>query len=193
MGMEGQVLVLNQNYEPLNITSMRRAVTLLHLGKAEVVEVSDADLHSVREAMAAPSVVRLSYFVRRPFPELRVSRKGIFARDDHRCQYCGAQDVPLTLDHVVPTSRGGKNDWLNLVTCCVACNNKKGSRTPLEAGMPLPVTPYRPRYTPYISFPKFVAAVRHQRWYHYLQPFAKGLELAQMHGQEAFVGMQAAG
>src|ERR1039458_10027441 len=99
--MDGQVLVLNQNYEPLNITSLRRAVTLLHLGKAEIVVAGSRTLHSASRRVPAPSVVRLSYFVRRPYPELRVSRKGIFARDDHTCQYCGAIDVPLTLDHVI--------------------------------------------------------------------------------------------
>jgi 5-methylcytosine-specific restriction endonuclease McrA len=177
--MDGQVLVLNRNYEPLNITSLRRAVTLLHLGKAEIVELGSRPLRSTRGLVPAPSVVRLAYYVRRPYPELRVSRKGIFARDDHTCQYCGAQEVPLTLDHIMPVSRGGGDDWLNLVCSCVPCNNKKGSRTPPEAGMSLRQSPYRPRYTPYISFPKFVAGVRHEPWRDYLRPFAKGLELLQ--------------
>ncbi len=176
--MDGQVLVLNQNYEPLNITNMRRAVTLLHLGKAEVVESADRRLHSCRLVIDAPSVVRLAYFVRRPYPQLRVSRKGVFARDGHRCQYCGASGEPLTLDHVVPVSRGGKHDWTNLVTSCVTCNNAKGDRTPGEAGLDFIQRPYRPRVTPYISFPKFLQAVQHHRWQSYLQPYAKGLEPA---------------
>lgn len=170
--MDGQVLVLNQNYEPLNITNMRRAVTLLHLGKAEVVESLDRTLASARLEIGAPSVVRLSYYVRRPYPELRVSRKGVFARDEGACQYCGADDVPLTLDHVVPRSRGGDSGWNNLVTCCVPCNNKKGDRTPDEAGMALLRRPRRPKYTPYISFPKFMHAVKQNRWDLYLLPFA---------------------
>lgn len=173
--MNGQVLVLNRNYEPLNITNMRRAVTLLHLGKAEVVEAADHALHSCQSELAAPSVVRLSYYVRRPYPELRVSRKGIFARDGHCCQYCGTSEAPLTIDHVVPLSRGGTHDWTNLVACCVACNNQKGNRTPEEAGMALLQKPYRPRVTPYLSFPKFVAAVRNHRWEVYLRPWAHEL------------------
>lgn len=173
--MDGQVLVLNQNYEPLNITNMRRAVALLHLGKAEVVETCDRPLRSARSLTQAPSVVRLAYYVRRPYPQLRVSRKGIFARDNHQCQYCGETNLPLTLDHVVPISRGGTHEWTNLVTCCVTCNNQKGNRTPHEARMDFIQQPYRPRFTPYISFPKFVQAVREHRWQSYLQPYAHGI------------------
>lgn len=172
-----QVLVLNQNYEPLNITSQRRALTLLHLGKAEIVEDGDGRVRSARIELPAPSVVRLHYYVRRPYPELRVSRKGIFARDNHCCQYCGAQNVALTVDHVLPISRGGQNSWENLATSCVSCNNRKGDRTPEEADMLLRCRPYRPRYTPYLSFPKFMAAVRDNRWHLYLHPFAGALEV----------------
>lgn len=178
--MDGQVLVLNQNYEPLNITNMRRAVTLLHLGKAEVVETASRRLHSARLDVDAPSVVRLAYYVKRPYPQLRVSRKGIFARDNHTCQYCGATDLPLTLDHVIPVSRGGGHDWTNLVASCVSCNNSKGDRTPSEAGMEFIRPPYRPRFTPYISFPKFVQATRDHRWQTYLRPYARGIEPAGM-------------
>ncbi len=174
--MDGQVLVLNQNYEPLNITNLRRAITLLHLGKAEVVETVDRAVRSERTALAAPSVVRLAYYVRRPYPQLRVSRKGVFARDNHACVYCGETEVPLTIDHVMPVSRGGSHEWTNLVTSCVACNNKKGNRTPTEAGLAFLSPPFRPRFTPYISFPKFVAAVRDRRWHHYLRPYAAGIE-----------------
>lgn len=176
--MDGQVLVLNQNYEPLNITTMRRAVALLYLGKAEVLETAARRLHSQRRELDAPSVVRLAYYVKRPYPQLRVSRKGIFARDNHTCQYCGATDLPLTLDHVLPASRGGGHEWTNLVACCVACNNKKGDRTPTEAGMTLRQPPIRPRYTPYVSFTKFVQAAREQRWQTWLWPYARSLEPA---------------
>lgn len=169
--MNSQVLVLNQNYEPLNITSMRRAVTLLHLGKAEVVAENGRALHTVSQSMPAPAVVRLSHYVRRPYPELRVTRRGILARDAHSCQYCGATDVPLTLDHVLPSSRGGNNDWTNLVACCVACNNRKGNRTPDEAEMPLRRAPVRPRIAPCLSYAKFVAGIKDPYWHTYLAPF----------------------
>ncbi|MBI5835443.1 MAG: HNH endonuclease [Armatimonadetes bacterium] len=175
--MNRQVLVLNQNYEPLNITSMRRAVVLLHLGKAEVVAELERHLRSTNHSMHEPTVVRLSHFVRRPYPDLRVTRRGIFARDGHRCQYCGAENVVLTIDHVLPSSRGGGNDWTNLVASCVACNNKKGSRTPEEAGMRLRHTPFRPRTAPCIGYARFVVGVRDPYWNSYLAPYAKGLEL----------------
>ncbi|MCC7493907.1 MAG: HNH endonuclease [Fimbriimonadaceae bacterium] len=188
--MDGQVLVLNENYEPLNITNLKRAVTLLHLGKAEVVETVDRQVRSARSRAAAPSVVRLAYYVRRPYPQLRVSRKGIFARDHFRCQYCGARDLALTLDHVIPVSRSGAHDWTNLVTACVACNTKKGDRTPSEAGMTFLQAPYRPRYTPYISFPKFVTAVRDTRWHAWLNPYAGGIE-AVLNGSSSVVSVAA--
>jgi len=175
--MNRQVLVLNQNYEPLNITSMRRAVVLLHLGKAEVVAEMERHLRSASQDMRAPTVVRLSHFVRRPYPELRVTRRAIFARDGHRCQYCGADNVVLTIDHVLPSSRGGGSDWTNLVASCVACNNKKGSHTPEEAGMRLVNQPYRPRHAPCIGYAKFVTGIRDPYWHTYLAPFGRGVEL----------------
>ena len=174
--MNRQVLVLNQNYEPLNITSMRRAVVLLHLGKAELVAELERTLHSGAQHMSAPAVVRLSHFVRRPYPDLRVTRRGIFARDGHRCAYCGAEGVPLTIDHVMPSSRGGGNDWTNLVASCVSCNNKKGSRTPDEAGMCLHHEPYRPKHAPCIGYAKFITGVRDPYWRSYLAPYGKGVE-----------------
>ncbi|HIE51287.1 MAG TPA: HNH endonuclease [Armatimonadetes bacterium] len=175
--MDGQVLVLNQNYEPLNITSLRRAIILLHLGKAEVVETDNRLLHSEKMVISAPSVVRLAYYVKRPVPKLHISRKSIMARDNHTCQYCGRRDGAMTLDHVIPKVRGGTDDWTNLVCCCIPCNNRKGNRTPEEAGMKLLCQPQRPRYVPYISFPKFLAACRQEKWRTYLIPYAKGLEV----------------
>jgi len=175
--MNGEVLVLNQNYEPLNITDVRRAITLVHLGKAEVVATDSMVLHSEKRTMHAPSVLRLSYFVKRPLPELRVSRRSLLARDNYTCQYCGRRDLPLTLDHITPKVRGGQSDWTNLVCCCTRCNNLKGQRTPEEAGLRLLSPPRRPRYVPYVSYPKFVAACRNRTWWEYLAPFAKGLDL----------------
>jgi 5-methylcytosine-specific restriction endonuclease McrA len=175
--MDGQVLVLNQNYEPLNITNARRAITLVYLGKAYMVERDSRVYHSARVTIDLPSVVRLAYYVRRPLPELKLSRRSIFARDSHTCQYCGAQGRPLTVDHVIPRHRGGDTDWKNLVCACTRCNNKKANRTPGEAGMSLIRQPRRPKYTPYISFSKFVAACQNEQWQPYLAPFAPGLSL----------------
>jgi 5-methylcytosine-specific restriction endonuclease McrA len=174
--MESQVLILNQNYEPLNITNVRRAIALLHLGKAEIVEAWPWIVHSERAAVPAPSVVRLSYYVKRPFPELHPTRRSLLARDNFTCQYCGRKEGAMTLDHVIPKVRGGSDDWINLVCCCIRCNNVKGNRTPEEAGMTLLRKPRRPGYVPYVNYPKFVAACHNQRWRDYLGPYAVGLE-----------------
>ncbi len=169
--LSSQVLVLNQNYEPLNVTNVRRALSLLVLNKAEMLESDGAVIRSERLTLPMPTVVRLLSYVRRPPPVLKLTRKSIFARDDHRCQYCGRRDGGLTIDHVVPKCRGGKYEWENLVTCCLKCNNKKGNRLPEEVGLRLIRKPRRPRYTPYISLPKFLAAYREGRWTKYLEPF----------------------
>ncbi|MBI3789097.1 MAG: HNH endonuclease, partial [Ignavibacteriales bacterium] len=106
--MSRKVLVLNHNYEPLSVCNVKKAVILLYLGKAELIEASDGKLlHSVSMTMPFPSIVRLSVYVRIPFKKIVLSRKNILRRDGHRCQYCGRHDVSLTVDHVVPRARGG--------------------------------------------------------------------------------------
>jgi 5-methylcytosine-specific restriction endonuclease McrA len=166
-----QVLVLNFNYQPLNVTSVRRAVVLLCLGKVHVVRTDSKVLHSAAMQVITPTVVRLQHMVRRPVPLLRVSRKAILARDGHRCQYCGRDGMALTVDHVVPRERGGGGDWENLVTCCTKCNNVKGNRTPAEADMKLLKMPRRPKFIPYISYTKFMSAAHNPAWQEYLAPY----------------------
>lgn len=169
--MNSQVLVLNQNYEPLNITNARRAINLIILGKAQVVESNGQLVRSERLSLAMPEVVRMAYYVRRPLPELKISRRGIFARDNYTCQYCGRSDGALTLDHVIPKHSGGETAWSNVVCCCRRCNGRKGNRLPEEVGMHLLRHPRQPRLVPYISFPKLMLACRHQPWRPYLLPF----------------------
>ncbi len=159
--MTDEVLVLNHNYQPLNVTSRKRAVVLLYLGKAHVVDATDD-----------ASVLRLNHFVKRPLPVLRPTRKSIFTRDGYRCVYCGTNHLPLTIDHVTPRVRGGKDEWDNLVCCCTKCNNLKGDRTPEEVGFSLSTRPRRPKCLPYISYHKFVAALRNPQWQDYLAPYA---------------------
>lgn len=166
------VLVLNDNYQPLNVTNARRALGLLYVGKAHVVETDSKVFHAERVTVELPSVVRLNHHVRRPMPLLRVSRKSIFARDNHTCQYCGARNVPLTLDHVTPREKGGGDDWTNLVCCCTKCNNKKGNHLPDEVGMRPRRAPFRPKMLPYISYTKFLAAATNPMWRQYLAPYA---------------------
>lgn len=171
-GLGSPVLVLNNNFEPLNITSAKRAITLIVLGKAESVESDSQVVRSERVALELPSVVRMGYFVKRPVPQLKLARKSILARDSHTCQYCGRKESPMTIDHVVPRNRGGKTDWENVVCCCLKCNSRKGDRLPHEVGLTLRRQPFRPRYIPYISLSKFVAACKEQRWRGRLAPFA---------------------
>ncbi len=144
-----QVLVLNATYEPMSVVSVRRAVVLLLKEKAELVEAAEAQLRSERSALPVPLVIRLVYYVRIPRRfSMPLSRRTLLARDHYTCQYCGCQPgkVGLTMDHVVPRSRGGNTVWENVVTACGPCNRRKGNRTPEEAGMQLRQTPGRPRY-----------------------------------------------
>lgn len=175
MESSGRVLVLNQNYEPLNVTSWQRAVNLICLGKAHVLEHDGRVIHSAALEMRLPAVVRLSYQVRRPLPEVRISRQSIMARDGYTCQYCGKKGKDLTLDHIQPKERGGTHTWENLVACCSECNNKKGNLTPHDAGLSLRSQPRRPRFIPYLSYATFTSAMRHQIWRDYLEPFAPHL------------------
>jgi 5-methylcytosine-specific restriction endonuclease McrA len=130
-----QVLVLNTTYEPVNVCSTRRAVVLLLKGKAETVEAGGSVIHSERATVTLPVVIRLNHYVRLPRPDgRRLSRRAILARDGFRCQYCGSTRH-LTIDHIVPRSRGGLTSWENVVTSCAPCNVRKGACLPSEVGM----------------------------------------------------------
>jgi 5-methylcytosine-specific restriction endonuclease McrA len=137
--MNGRVLVLNASFEPINVCTERRAVVMLFKGVARTEEHNGHMLHSEKLAMNAPSVIRLTEYVHVPFERRSLSRKNILLRDHNTCQYCGENLPPseLTLDHVIPRSRGGASAWDNLVACCKRCNHRKGSKTPEEARMVL--------------------------------------------------------
>lgn len=141
------VLVLNQNYEPLNVCTVRRAFVLVDRGKAEIMENGRGYLHSPTVLFEIPSVIRLIYLVRRPRPQGRLTRRDVFLRDRFTCQYCGKQTKDLTLDHVTPRHRGGSHDWENVVAACKGCNHRKAGRTPPEAHMGLIRQPFRPSYS----------------------------------------------
>ncbi len=173
--MTGRVLVLNQNYEPLNVCSWQRAISLVFLGKAVPLAHDGKTVRATASEFRLPTVVRLSYHVRRPLPEVRISRSSIMARDSYTCQYCGHKGKTLTLDHVLPRDRGGRHTWENVVACCTTCNNLKGNRTPSEAGMRLLAPPRRPRFIPYLNYPTFTAALKQPQWRDYLEPFAPHL------------------
>ena len=122
------VLVLNATYEPINVTPVRRAIVLVLKGVATTEEENGSFVHSARVAIRIPSVIRLTEFRRIPYQTRALSRKNILLRDRYTCQFCGRvfPAGELTLDHVIPRSRGGHTDWDNLVACCHACNNLKG-------------------------------------------------------------------
>lgn len=165
------VLVLNSNYEPLNVCNVRRAISLLLLGKAEVLHHHEVPITTVRGPVNAPSVLKMRYQVRRPMPELRLSRHSILARDNYTCQYCGAKSRELTIDHVLPRWAGGPHTWENLVACCRKCNLKKGDKTPQQAHMKLSRRPRRPHFIPYLSLPQYLRAQGEQTWRDYLPVF----------------------
>lgn len=140
----GSALVLNATYEPLAVVPSRRAVVLVLSDKADVLDVSGEELHSARTTVAVPLVIRLRYFVRVPYHRnVALSRRGIFARDGQRCQYCG--DRAETLDHVTPRSRGGLHTWENVVAACRPCNVHKADRLLVETRMALRSSPVVPR------------------------------------------------
>ncbi|MCX6624023.1 MAG: HNH endonuclease [Acidobacteria bacterium] len=144
--LQKPVLVLNASYEPINICAARRALVLVMKGVASTEEHSSHAIHSSRALIRLPSVIRLLEYRRIPHQARALSRKNIMMRDRYTCQYCAKvlTAVELTLDHVIPRSRAGETSWENLVACCHPCNNRKGNRTPDEAGLKLhkPPRPY---------------------------------------------------
>jgi 5-methylcytosine-specific restriction endonuclease McrA len=164
-----QVLVLNASYEPLNVCSDRRAHVLVWKGKAEVVEHHAQPLRSAERSFVRPHVIRLLQYVRVPRAvKRRISRRALFARDGWRCVYCGTSTGRLTLDHVIPRSKGGDSTWENVVTSCAPCNLRKGNRLPHEVHMELPA---RPRPPAPVLFIRLATPKIPQRWERYLAPY----------------------
>lgn len=148
--LSGKVLLLNGNYEPLTICSVQKAIILLFMGKAEIVGTATGKrIHSAHASMPFPSVVRLCEYVHIPFKKVILSRKNILRRDGHMCQYCGAR-AALTVDHIVPKSRGGEDSWENLITACIRCNNRKGSMSLDESNMHLRSRPIKPNHVVFL-------------------------------------------
>ena len=163
------VLLLNISYEPIKIINWQKAITMLCLGKVEVIEEYGRNIHSVSFTIKLPSVVRLLNIVKRNQKPVKFSRQNIYARDKYKCQYCGTKSPPedLTYDHVLPKSRGGRTEWKNIVTCCIDCNRKKGGRTPREASMKLLKKPVMPAWVPAV---RLTIGFNHvpQTWREYL-------------------------
>lgn len=166
--MSQDVLVLNQNYEPLNVCQTRRAVVLLIGGKAEIVVNSRGYIHTPTMKFPRPSVIRLANQVRRPRLRVALTRRAVFRRDNFTCQYCGVQSNHLTIDHVMPRHRGGAHLWENVVSACPACNRKKGGKTLAEARMVLRHQPGEPSATARSLFGHYLSE------YHDWEPFLVG-------------------
>jgi 5-methylcytosine-specific restriction endonuclease McrA len=136
-GSSGRVLVLNASYEPINVCTVRRAAVLLLKNRAEILEKGEWVLHAESLTLPRPVVIRLLAYVRIPrdVHRRKITRRAVFARDRWTCQYCGHERGNLTVDHVVPRSKGGASTWENIVTCCAPCNRRKGDRLPAQVNM----------------------------------------------------------
>lgn len=139
------ILVLNADYTPLNITTFKRAIILVIKGKAEIIK-NDVDfIRTETIHYEKPLIIRLFNYISHKMKNFRVNRQRLYKRDNNECAYCGSKKE-LTIDHIIPKSRGGKNSWNNLITCCLPCNLKKGDKTPDEARMPLRFSPKTPSF-----------------------------------------------
>ncbi len=137
------ILVLNSDYTPLNITTLKRAIVLVIKGRAEIIKNDVNIIRSETITYTKPLIIRLFNYISHKTKNLRVNRQRLYKRDNNECAYCGSKKE-LTIDHIIPKSRGGKNTWNNLITCCLPCNLKKGDKTPDEARMPLRFQPKTP-------------------------------------------------
>lgn len=187
MLVNAHVLVLNRYYQPVNVTSARRAMCMLYIGAARALdrnyqlfdfpnwsqlaaELEDETVGAVNRRIRVPRILVLQAYDRVPTGRIRFSRHNIFVRDDHTCQYCSSR-LPrrdLNLDHVVPRSKGGRTNWENVVTSCMRCNFKKGGRTPEQAGMALARAPRKPRWAELVHPPRLRA--RYREWLPFLNP-----------------------
>lgn len=145
-----KVLVLNYDYMPVNITNISRALKLIIKEKAEIVKESTKILRSEKITFKTPTIIRLLNYVKIKFFRVVLTKKNILIRDNFKCVYCDS-NKNLTLDHLIPKSKGGKNDWLNLVTCCDSCNKKKGDKSPEESKMVLLRKPFKPTYYTFLK------------------------------------------
>jgi 5-methylcytosine-specific restriction endonuclease McrA len=159
------VLILNQNYEPLSVCNAKRAVVLVVLGKAEIVDIYPNPIRTVLSVYKRPAIVRLTDYIRSQHKGILLSRKNVLKRDGHQCQYCGTTRGPLTVDHIVPRYRGGEDSWENMVCACQKCNNKKGDRLLHQLNMDLMKKPKSPMR---IHFIRDFIGIGHQSWRPYL-------------------------
>ena len=196
-----QVLVLNRLWQAVNVCSVRRALTLLFQGQAQVVldggdgsfqtygfrewrdlsqkEAHPESIHAISFKIRVPRVILLMVFDQLPAKEVKFTRHNIFERDKNTCQYCGRvlERKDLNLDHVVPRDRGGPTTWENIVCSCIPCNTRKGNRTPQEAGLRLVRKPRRPKWRPFLHVQLGFPA--HDTWRHFIDLAYWNVELGE--------------
>lgn len=166
--MYDPVLVLNANFEPINVCTTRRALGLILNGKASLVLDGRGEIHTINRIFPRPSIIRLDKMIKRPHPHVRLTKREILRRDDYTCQYCGKHTPYLTVDHVIPRRMGGQHGWDNLVAACPTCNLRKGSHTPEQARMTLLRLPNEPPASAIYLFGRHLE--ENQEWI----PFVEG-------------------
>lgn len=165
--LKDPVLVLNANYEPLNVCTIRRAMGLIFADKALMLVNGRGEIHTARSIYPAPSVIRLDRMIKRPRPSVKLNKHEIFRRDNYTCQYCGRSEPDLTLDHVIPRRLGGKHSWDNLVTACRVCNHRKGGRMADSTGMKLMTRPEAPAASAQYIFGRYIN--NNREWVTYIE------------------------
>jgi 5-methylcytosine-specific restriction endonuclease McrA len=150
------VLVLNANFEPINVCNLHRALNLMLSGKASLIANGRGVVKTVSRTYPCPSIIRLEQMIQRPHVRVRLTRREVFRRDNYTCQYCGKKLPNLTIDHVIPKRLGGRQTWGNVVAACAACNHRKGGRLPEEAGMRPIKPPQEPPMSALYVFGKYL-------------------------------------
>ncbi|MEA4909345.1 MAG: HNH endonuclease [Chloroflexi bacterium] len=166
--MSESVLVLNANFEPINVCNMRRAIGLILADKAALVLDGRGLIMTANRGYPRPSIIRLQNMIHRPRPQLKLTRREVFRRDGYLCQYCGKRTLDLTIDHVIPRHMGGPHTWTNVVAACSQCNHRKGGRTLDEAHMHLLRQPIEPPSSAFYIFGKHLN--ENKEW----EPFLSG-------------------
>ncbi len=166
-----RTLILDQNWQPVQILPWKRAFCLLYTERAQMLERYDAQARSVSNAFPIPAVLRILGKLPEHGRAARFSRLNVFTRDRGRCQYCGTKEAftNLTLDHVIPRAQGGKSSWTNVVSACFPCNHTKADRTPEQAGFLLRTKPVRPSWAALTAIRGFLCADPHPTWTNYLR------------------------
>ena len=164
--MHAPVLVLNANFEPINVCSTRRAIGLILNGKADLVLNGRGEIRTVSRTYPRPSVIRLEKMIKRPRPRIRLTKREVLRRDNYTCQYCGQYATYLTVDHILPRRLGGQHSWENLVAACPSCNHRKGGRTLDQAQMRLLHLPSEPPTSAQYLFGRHLSD--NQEWVAYI-------------------------